>query len=64
MAIEFQGEQHDKPIEFFGGEKAFQETKERDARKRNLCEQNGVYLIYVRSGYSLNKVVKLIKQPT
>lgn len=46
VAIECQGEQHFKPIEYFGGEENFQENIERDDRKRRLCEENGVRLLY------------------
>lgn len=61
IALEYQGEQHDRPVEFFGGEKAFIKAQERDARKLDLCNLNGVKLIYIRAGYSLREVLKLIK---
>ena len=61
VAIEFQGEQHDKPIDFFGGVKAFEENIKRDRRKKRLCEENGVCLIYVREGYVLEEVVEAIR---
>ena len=48
LAIEHQGEQHYRPIKAFGGEQAFAMTKERDERKRILCYENGVTLVYVR----------------
>lgn len=47
IAIEYQGEQHFKPVKYFGGEKRFIDRKERDNRKKKLCEQNGVDIIYV-----------------
>lgn len=43
--IEYQGKQHYEPVDYFGGESGFQETKRRDARKKELCELNGVKLI-------------------
>lgn len=46
IAIECQGEQHFKPIKFFGGEEKFKKTIERDKRKKNICEENGVKLYY------------------
>lgn len=46
IAIEYQGQQHFRPIEFFGGEEAFKSQMERDERKRLLCEQNNVNLFY------------------
>ena len=39
MAIEYDGQQHYKPIEKFGGEKAFEKTKFRDVIKNNYCKE-------------------------
>jgi len=47
LAIEYQGTQHFQPIEFFGGEQAYNALRRRDARKRRLCRQNGVRLIEI-----------------
>jgi hypothetical protein len=57
IAIEYQGEQHDRPIEFFGGEEAFRKNVERDRRKLAICKRNGVRVIYVRKGYELMELV-------
>lgn len=46
IAIECQGIQHFMPIEYFGGEEAFLITQERDKRKKRLCKENNVELIY------------------
>ena len=45
FAIECQGEQHYKPVDFFGGEEGFVQTKVRDAEKRIKCGNQGVTLI-------------------
>lgn len=45
LAFEYQGEQHYKPIEFFGGAEGYASNVTRDARKRQLCAANGVTLI-------------------
>lgn len=45
VGIEYQGVQHYKPIEHFGGEEHFKQQQENDKRKRVLCEKNGVKLI-------------------
>lgn len=45
--IEYNGEQHYKPIELFGGEKAFQKQKERDERKRKWCKKNNIELLEI-----------------
>jgi len=46
IAIECQGIEHFKPINFFGGEKKYKSTLERDKKKLKLCEENGVKLLY------------------
>lgn len=46
IGIECQGIQHFEPIEFFGGEEALMANKERDERKRLLCENNGINIVY------------------
>ena len=60
--LEYQGAQHDKPVEFFGGQKAFEENLKRDERKRQLCKENGVKLIEVREGYSIDELILLITE--
>ena len=47
IAIEYQGEQHFRPIKYFGGEKRFIDRIERDKRKNTLCLKNGIKIIYV-----------------
>ena len=44
-AIEYQGIQHYRPVEFFGGEEALAQRQELDRQKRQLCGENGVRLI-------------------
>ena len=45
LAIEYQGEQHFRPIRVFGGKEGFAATRARDARKRAVLEANGVKLL-------------------
>ena len=47
IAIEYQGKQHFEAVEFFGGQKHFEEQSKRDELKREKSEQNGVILIYI-----------------
>ena len=47
IGFEYQGVQHSRPIEFFGGKEAFKKNQERDAKKKRLCEENGCVLVYV-----------------
>lgn len=46
-AIEFQGPQHFKAIDFFGGEKAFKEQQTRDNIKRDWCKINNINLLEI-----------------
>ena len=48
IAVEYMGQQHFEPLEFFGGEPAFQLVIERDRKKAELSEKHGVELIRVR----------------
>lgn len=48
VAIEYQGEQHYRPIELFGGKAGFAATIRRDENKRQLCLLAGVTLEYIR----------------
>ncbi|MDK6275478.1 hypothetical protein QP116_07010 [Pseudoglutamicibacter cumminsii] len=61
VGIEYQGAQHYRPIEFFGGQEAFEATVKRDARNRRLCTRNGVRLVLVHPGYRLADVVAEIR---
>ena len=46
VGIEYQGEQHYRPVEIFGGEVGFKSLVELDERKVNLCRKNNVSLIH------------------
>ena len=52
ICIEMQGVQHYKPVEVFGGDSGFEETKIRDKIKRNFCINNGIELILIDSSKS------------
>lgn len=41
------GKQHYEPVEYFGGQKGFEDTIKRDERKRDVCQRMGIDLIYV-----------------
>jgi len=60
IAIEYQGQQHYKPVEMFGGKEALEMTKEMDERKRSLCKKNGVNIIYFR--YDENLTVEFVEK--
>ncbi len=58
VAVEYQGQQHDAPVSYFGGEKAWLAVRRRDAKKRRLCKANGVRLIEVRPEYSFVALIE------
>lgn len=47
VLIEYQGGQHYRAIEFFGGEEGFRKTLERDAIKKHLAKETGRKLVYL-----------------
>jgi hypothetical protein len=62
IAIEYQGTQHQKPVEYFGGEEAFKKGRERDEKKKRLCEENGCKLFYVYPEDDTKKFIKYLKK--
>ena len=47
VAIEYQGKQHFEPVEFFGGQRAYENLQKRDQLKAKLSIENGVRLVYI-----------------
>jgi hypothetical protein len=62
IGIEYHGTQHFEPVDFFGGQKIFEKTQERDARKRRLFEENGCILIEIRQDYVLKELIDEIER--
>lgn len=58
--IEFQGEQHYKPREHFGGEKGFERQQQRDKIKKDFCIQKGYNLIEIPY-YEINNIDKFLQ---
>lgn len=46
IGIEYQGIQHYKAIDIFGGEKGLEETRKRDKIKREKCKEQKIVLVY------------------
>ena len=65
LAIEYQGQQHYKPISLFGGEEGFLQTQKRDKLKFKLCAENGTKLIYFRYDEQITRklIETRIKKP-
>lgn len=47
ILLEFDGEQHFKSVDFFGGEERFQAQQEADDFKTNWCKENNIPLIRI-----------------
>ena len=47
-AIEFDGEQHFRAIDFFGGKEKYVDNYERDKRKNFYCKQHKIPLLRIR----------------
>lgn len=60
IAIEYQGKQHFEPVDFFGGKDNFKQQQERDKKKAELSNANGVKLVYVN--YWEDVTVDLIRE--
>lgn len=58
VALEYQGEQHFRPINFFGGEEGFLATQERDRRKKEISEKNDIHQIDVMPGYNIATILQ------
>ena len=61
IAVEYHGKQHFEPVEFFGGEEAFMETRKRDERKAGLCREHRVRLIVVTEEDDVEQLVELVR---
>lgn len=61
IGIEYQGQQHYKPVEIFGGQESFIKGQERDRLKKQLCKENGLKLIYFKYDEILTEEIVLAK---
>lgn len=61
IAFEYQGKQHFEPIDFFGGEEAFEQVRKRDEEKKVKCKKKGVKLFYVLENYKIDDVYGIIE---
>lgn len=56
VAIECQGIQHFKPIDYFGGIARFNQTLKMDKRKNFLCKENNIKLYYYSNIFNENYI--------
>ena len=57
IAFEYQGRQHFEAIEYFGGKDGLERLKERDRKKFELCEENGIRLFYINEGQDFSEEI-------
>jgi hypothetical protein len=62
VGIEYQGVQHFQPMRHLGGDEHLVTQKERDLRKSNLCNANGVHLIIVTEESPREEIFGKIKE--
>jgi hypothetical protein len=55
LAIEYMGEQHFRPVDFFGGKDAYEANLQRDERKTKLCKKVGIHLFHIRYDDDIGK---------
>lgn len=60
LGIEYQGIQHFKPMKHWGGKEGFEKLKERDAKKKLICNQKSIKLLYFR--YDENLTTEYVRE--
>ena len=61
ILIEFNGEQHYKPIEYFGGEKTFKKQVNNDNKKKKFAKLKGIKLLSI-SFKEFSKIEKILRK--
>lgn len=59
--IEFDGQQHYKPVKWFGGDEGFELTLKRDECKNKWCLENNIKLIRIKYN-EIDKISNIIKK--
>lgn len=59
LLIEFQGIQHERQTEYFGGEKQFEVQKEHDRRKRQYAKKHNINLLEIWH-YDIGNIEKIL----
>jgi hypothetical protein len=58
ICIEYDGEQHFRPVDFYGGEENFKIQKSRDLIKSNYCNLNNIKLIRISYKDDIKNIIK------
>jgi len=59
VVIEYNGEQHYKPNEFYGGKKGFELTQKRDKLKKEYCLNNGIDFLEIKFSDDIETKLKI-----
>ena len=62
IAVECQGLQHFRSVDYFGGKEALAEAKKRDKIKKQLCEKHGIKVLYF-SNLGIHYPYEVIEDP-
>jgi hypothetical protein len=57
VCIEYNGEQHYREVEYFGGSKKFNERQKNDSIKLDFCRKNEIELIIIRYDENIKEVL-------
>lgn len=60
--IEYNGRQHYEPIEYFGGQEAFEKQQYRDNLLKKYCEENDIVLLEYKYNIPFYKLYSIIKE--
>lgn len=62
MILEYDGIQHSKPIQHFGGEIAYNSLRKRDETKNNFAKNNNIGLLRIKYNEvdNINQILKEI----
>ena len=61
LFIEYDGIQHFKPVNYFGGEKTFQEIQKKDNIKNSFCRKNKIKLLRIAYNENIEQKLKEAK---
>lgn len=56
--IEFDGEQHYRPVQFFGGLEGYKKRKKNDQIKINYCKTNHIPLLIIKHNDNIDETIK------
>lgn len=58
MCIEYDGEQHYDPENFYNKERGFEYRQHNDQIKTDFCQQNGIKLLRIRYDENINNILE------